>query len=60
VFSSSGELVRTLEMQPMRGLGYQANWNGRDESGELLPAGTYLYRVESPAYTETRKVLLTR
>jgi FlgD Ig-like domain len=60
VFSSSGELVRTLEMQPMRGLGYQADWNGRDESGELLPAGTYLYRVESPAYTETRKVLLTR
>jgi hypothetical protein len=60
VFSSSGELVRMLNMSPVPSLGFQARWDGRDEDGIELPAGTYLYRVESSGYAETRKVTLTR
>jgi hypothetical protein len=60
VFASSGELVRSLEMSPVPTLGFQAHWDGRDEVDQPLPAGTYLYRVESSGYTETRKVTLTR
>ena len=60
VFSSSGELIRSLEMSPVPSLGFQAHWDGRDDTGEPVPAGTYLYRVESAGYTETRKVTLTR
>jgi len=60
VFSSSGELVRTIEMSPVPTLGFQAHWDGRNEDGSEVPAGTYLYRVESAQYTETRKVTLTR
>jgi flagellar hook assembly protein FlgD len=47
-------------MSPVPSLGFQAHWDGRDELGEPVPAGTYLYRVESPQYSETRKVTLTR
>jgi hypothetical protein len=60
VFASSGELVRSLDMSPVPTLGFQAHWDGRSEVGEPVPAGTYLYRVESSGYTETRKVTLTR
>ena len=60
VFSSSGELVRNLAMSPVPSLGFQVQWDGRDELGEPVPAGTYLYRVESAQYSETRKVTLTR
>jgi hypothetical protein len=60
VFASSGELVRSLEMTPVPSLGFQAHWDARNEIGEPVPAGTYLYRVESAGYTETRKVTLTR
>jgi hypothetical protein len=60
VFASSGELVRSLDMSPVPTLGFQAHWDGRDEMGQPVPAGTYLYRVESSGYTETRKVTLTR
>jgi hypothetical protein len=60
VFASSGELVRTIDMSPVPTLGFQAHWDGTNEVGEPLPAGTYLYRVESSGYTETRKVMLTR
>jgi hypothetical protein len=60
VFASSGELVRSLDMSPVPSLGFQAHWDGRDDMDQPLPAGTYLYRVESAGYTETRKVTLTR
>ncbi len=60
VYASSGELVRSLEMSPVPSLGFQAHWDARDELGQPVPAGTYLYRVESAEYTETRKVTLTR
>ena len=60
VFSSSGELVRALDMSPVPSLGFQAHWDGKDDNGVELPAGTYLYRVESAGYTEARKVTLTR
>jgi len=60
VFASSGELVRSLDMSPVPTLGFQAHWDGLNDVGEPLPAGTYLYRVESSGYTETRKVTLTR
>jgi len=60
VYSSSGELIRTLPMSPVPSLGFQAHWDGLDDMGEPVPAGTYLYHVESSGYRETRKVTLTR
>lgn len=60
IFTSTGELVRSLEMSSVPSLGFQSRWDGRDEMGEPVPAGTYLYRVESPQYSATRKVTLTR
>jgi hypothetical protein len=60
VFATSGELVRSLPMQPGAGRGFEAQWDGHNEDGIPVPAGTYLYRVESGSYTETRKVTLTR
>jgi hypothetical protein len=60
VFASSGELVRTLAMWPVPTLGFQARWDGRNDMGEPVPAGTYLCRVECPGYTEVQKITLTR
>jgi flagellar hook assembly protein FlgD len=60
VYSSSGELMRSIDMGRVPGLGFQVQWDGRDESGNLVPAGTYLYRVQGAGYTETQKVTLTR
>ncbi len=60
VFASSGELVRSLEMWPVPTLGFQTRWDGRNDMGEPVPAGTYLCRVESPGYTEAQKITLTR
>jgi len=35
-------------------------WDGRDESGRLLPAGTYFYHLEAPGWGDSKKMTLAR
>ncbi len=39
---------------------YQAEWNGANNQGITMPSGTYFIRLESGAYTETKKLLLLK
>jgi ligand-binding sensor domain-containing protein len=59
IYSVSGELVQTIPQEEI--LGAQARWDGRTESGELVPSGIYVYL----AYTDgglsgTGKVAVVR
>lgn len=60
IYSMSGERVRTLEMAPVAGSGCRAAWDGANEDGKSVPAGTYLYIVAAPGVTEAGKVTVTR
>ena len=59
IFTVSGKLVREItqeELGPIR-IGQnisQFAWNGRDEFGDQLANGTYLYRVQIEATTGTQ------
>ncbi|MEQ1744669.1 MAG: type IX secretion system sortase PorU [Saprospiraceae bacterium] len=48
IFSVSGKLVKTiLHTAPADGFRVtDVNWNGRDEYGEVLARGVYLYRIK--------------
>ena len=35
-------------------------WDGRDESGEPLPSGVYLYRLRAGEVVQARKIILLR
>jgi len=35
-------------------------WNGSDASGNRAASGVYLYRLETPAFTESRKMMLLK
>lgn len=39
---------------------HEAAWNGRDASGKLVPSGLYLYRLETPGQTRSRKMVLLK
>ena len=56
----SGELVRKLSMATATTGGNRATWDGASEAGNPVPAGTYLYVVESEGITEAGKVTITR
>lgn len=60
VYDLSGRLVRTL-VNAAENPGFkQVIWDGRNESGDALSSGVYLYRLESGEFVQTRKMLLLK
>jgi flagellar hook assembly protein FlgD len=39
---------------------HTATWDGRDQQGRPVASGIYLYRLETPAGSEVRKLALVR
>ena len=37
-----------------------AHWDGKSETGELVPSGLYFYRLQADDLTATRKMLLIK
>ena len=60
VYDSEGRKLRTLENRTQSAGLYDATWDGRDETGSAMPAGTYYVRVRTDRYSATRKVTLVR
>ena len=60
VFNLLGERVATLE-SAMRGAGeHSVVWDGRDDSGESVASGVYLYRLTAGGQAASRKMLLLK
>ncbi len=60
IFDLSGRLVRTLvdsELPPGR---HAALWDGRNETMRGVASGVYVYRLEIPGNTATRKLLILK
>lgn len=61
VYDLSGRLVRTLLDGAPRGPGsHEAVWDGRDDRGRTLPAGTYVARLEAGGRTAARRMMLVK
>lgn len=60
VYDLSGRLVRTL-VNAEENPGYkQVAWNGRNQAGDALSSGVYLYRLEAGEFVQTRKMLFLK
>lgn len=60
IFNLKGQLVRILHNGFMEPGNHSLVWNGKDDSGSDIGSGVYLYRLESPAGTKTRKMVLSK
>ena len=60
VFNLLGQRVVTLVNARQPAGVYEVRWDGRDASGRPLASGIYLYRLETPAYSQSRKLVLLR
>lgn len=63
IYTVSGKLIRQLE-QPVS-IGFnQIPWDGRDQDGDLIANGTYLYKLvtddEANVVTQTQKLVVLR
>jgi flagellar hook assembly protein FlgD len=44
-----------------RGAGaHVTTWDGRDDQGERVASGVYFYRLTTPTFSQTRKMVLLK
>lgn len=61
VYDLRGGLVRTLITgQPLDAGRREAAWDGRDEQGNAVAAGVYLYRLQAGEFSEARSMILVK
>jgi len=58
IYNSTGAIVRTIRCGK-RGIGtHTINWNGTDDTGKKLPAGTYFYTLNTEDTQITKKAII--
>jgi hypothetical protein len=62
IYNIRGQKVTTLINKELNAGNHQFIWNGKNQQGNTMPSGVYLYRVDADGgrYTSTRKMLLLK
>ena len=60
IYDVLGQTVRQLVDARLQPGEYQAVWNGTNDSGQHLASGIYFYRLETGAFSQTRRLMLLR
>lgn len=57
VMDINGRVLRILKGDDASSSVYTIYWDGKDESGKAVPAGIYLYRLETDTYGEMKRMI---
>ena len=60
VYNILGKKVNTLLSKPMNPGKHKVEWNAKDNEGNPVASGIYFYELNTPSYTERKKMLLIR
>lgn len=60
VYTLAGERVRTLLSTPLAAGTHSAVWDGKDQAGNRLASGFYLYRLQVGNTQQTKRMLLVK
>jgi hypothetical protein len=60
IFTTTGQLVRTLISGNQFPGAHAVVWNGRDNSGQIVSSGVYLYQLKIEDQVQTRKLILVK
>jgi hypothetical protein len=60
IYDVAGRLVRTLVDEVRDAGAYREGWDGRNNRGSGVASGVYFYRMSTPGFEETRKMVLLR
>jgi hypothetical protein len=60
IYNLKGQLVKNLINSDLQSGNHQIVWDGRDDRGNGVSSGIYLYRMESGDYTRTNKMMLMK
>ncbi len=60
IFDLQGRVINILDKGVRSGGRFSVVWNGTDQQGRGVASGIYLYRLQTPGFSKTRKLLLLR
>ncbi len=60
VFDVRGAHVRSLVRETRAAGIHNIAWDGRDDAGRRVASGVYLYRLSSPGFNQTRKLVVIK
>ncbi len=60
IYNLKGQLVKTLINQTMPKGEHQINWNAKDDRGNKVSSGIYLYKMKVGNYNSTNKMMLMK
>ena len=58
MYDLGGRHVATLADREFEPGSHTVEWGGRGTQGDLVPAGVYFYRMITPGFRQTRKMIL--
>jgi hypothetical protein len=60
VYNTIGQKVKTLVATSQTAGQHSVEWDGTDETGNTVSSGVYFYKLTSPDYSATRKMMLIK
>ena len=60
IFNLKGQKVKTLVDEKLPADNNTVIWNGKDENGNPVSSGVYLYKLKSGKYTSSKKMILMK
>ncbi|HFB68104.1 MAG TPA: T9SS type A sorting domain-containing protein, partial [Calditrichae bacterium] len=60
IFNIQGQRVRTLVHAVQSAGFYSVEWDGRNDAGQPVASGTYIYRLQAGSFVQTRQMTLMK
>ena len=60
VYHMLGQQIRTLVNRHQAAGRYTVEWNGLNNSGEIIPSGVYMYTIEAGDFMQSKKMTLLK
>lgn len=60
IYNTLGQRVKTLVDETKTPGYYDVIWDGRDDKGEEVASGTYIYKLEADDFKQTKKMILLK
>jgi hypothetical protein len=60
IYNLHGQEVRTLASGNYASGKYAITWDGKDERGQIVPSGVYLYKLRVNGFAQTRKMIFMK
>ena len=60
IYNLLGSKVRTLVSEKQSPGFFTVYWDGKNDMGNIVPTGTYIYRIQAGDYAATRRMVLIK